>query len=211
MTTTRMYLIRHGATSSNEQRPYVLQGSGIDHPLSENGRRQATALGEFMASHPIDAIFASPMKRAVETAEYLTKPRNLTIETFADLKEVDVGDWEGRAWDSIQSEHPDEYAAMMNNPWDNPYMGGESYADVLRRTQPILMQLVKNHPDKTIAVVAHQVVNRAFIADTMDVQRPMARGIKQSNTGINIFKYDHAVQEINVQTVNGDFHLSGLE
>ena len=211
MTTTRMYLIRHGATSSNEQRPYVLQGSGIDHPLSENGRRQTVALGEFMSPFDIDAIFASPLKRAVETAEYLANRRSLAIETFADLKEVDVGDWEGQAWASIEQQQPVEYAAMMRDPWNNPYVGGECYADVLRRTQPILMQLMRDHPGKTIGVVAHQVVNRAFIADVMDVHRPMARGIKQSNTGINIFKYNHDSDEINVQSVNVDFHLHQLQ
>lgn len=210
MTTTRMYLIRHGATSSNEQRPVVLQGSGIDHPLSGTGRRQAEALGEFMSPFTIDAIFASPLKRAVETAEYLASPRNLTIESFADLQEVDVGDWEGQAWADIEAKQPEAYAATMRDPWNNQYVGGECYADVLRRAQPVLMRLLREHPGQTIAVVAHQVVNRAFIAEVMDVHRPMARAIKQSNTGINIFKYDHHSAEINVQSVNGDFHLHQL-
>ena len=211
MTTTRLYLIRHGATSSNEQRPYVLQGWGINHSLSENGCRQAAALGEFMSPFQIDAVFASPLNRAVETAQVLAGPRNLTIDTLADLKEVDVGDWEGRAWTQIEAEHPDEYAALMNDPWVNPYMGGESYSDVLRRIQPVLMQLVREHAGKTIAVVAHQVVNRSFIAETMNLERAKARDIKQSNTGINVFKYNHDDDEMKATTINGDFHLYDLQ
>jgi len=211
MTTTRLYLIRHGATSSNEQRPYVLQGSGIDHALSETGRRQAVALGEFMRPFQIDRVYASPMKRAVETALVLANPRNLTIDTFEELKEVDVGDWEGRAWEKIEAEHPVEYAALMNDPWRNPYMGGESYSDVLSRIQPVLMSLVRENVGRTIAVVAHQVVNRSFIAETMNLERARARSIKQSNTGINVFKYRQANDEIRATTVNGDFHLYDLD
>ena len=122
-----------------------------------------------------------------------------------------MGDWEGRPWHKIEVDNPDEYAAFMNDPWKNPYLGGESYSVVLNRIQPVLMKLLKDHPDKTIAVVAHQVVNRSFIAETMNIDRPSARSIKQSNTGINVFNYNHDDNELNVVSVNGDFHLRDID
>ena len=206
---TYLILVRHGATEANEQRPYILQGDGIDMNLSETGRQQAKAVGEFLAKYPLDAIHASTMKRAIETAESIAGHHNLPVETHPELKEADVGTWEGLDWGTIMERDPEEHARFFENPAENPYLGGESYNDVHARASSKLDELIDRYRGKAIAVVAHNVVNRALLAPILGVDMRYAKEIAQANTGINILKNDG--ERTKVVTLNSFFHLEGHE
>lgn len=206
---TYLILVRHGATEANEQRPYILQGDAIDLNLSETGRQQAKAVGEFLAKYPLSAIHASTMKRAIETAEAIAGHHDLTVETHAELKEADVGTWEGLDWGTIMERYPEEHARFFENPAENPYLGGESYNDVHARASAKLEELIDRYRGKTIAVVAHNVVNRSLLAPLLGVDMRRAKEIAQANTGVNILKNDG--QTTKVVTLNSFFHLEGHE
>jgi len=205
---TWIYLIRHGSTVANDARPYVLQGSGVDHPLNEAGREQARRAAAFLSSEAFDAVYSSQLARAQETAVAIAQPHGLEVNTVENIHEVDVGDWEGQDWHTIMDSDAAAYAAFMENPWLNPYPGGECYLDVLRRAKPTLLKLAESNVGRRIIVVAHQVVNRALLADFMSVTPERARGIRQKNTGINVIRW--RPDEIEVVTVNACFHLAGL-
>jgi broad specificity phosphatase PhoE len=206
--TTYLYLVRHGATDANEQRPYILQGCGINLGLSETGRQQALAVADFLSSHPLREIYSSRMQRAVETAGIIAARHDINVQTADGLHECDVGQWEGKDWGSIERENPDEYHAFMNAPGENPYLGGESYGDVLRRVEPVLGELIAKHAGQTIAVVAHNVVNRAYLGNLLGLDMRQARRLSQSNTGVNIIR--HRDGETSLVTMNAHFHLNGL-
>lgn len=204
---TYLILVRHGATDANEQRPYILQGNAIDLNLSEAGRRQATAVGEFLAKYPLAAVHASTMKRAVETAEAIAGHHELDVETHPELKEADVGAWEGLDWATIMERHPEEHARFFENPAENPYLGGESYNDVHARASAKLEELIDRYRGQTFAVVAHNVVNRSLLAPLLGVDMRYAKEIAQANTGVNILKNDG--ERTKVVTLNSFFHLEG--
>jgi broad specificity phosphatase PhoE len=207
--TTYLLLVRHGATEANEQRPYILQGDGIDMNLSENGRRQATAVGQFLSQYPLSAVYASTMKRSIETAETIAQHHDLTVEQHAELKEADVGAWEGLDWGTIMERNPEAHARFFANPAENPYLDGESYNDVHNRAAPKINELLDRHRGKAFAVVAHNVVNRALLAPIMGVDMKYAKEIAQANTGVNILKNDgHRTKLV---TLNSFFHLEGQE
>ncbi len=203
--TTYLYLIRHGATSANEQRPYVLQGQGVNHGLSETGQRQASQLGEFLADRTIDHIYSSPMIRAVETASAVARHHDLEVTTIDEILEVNVGDWETLNWDEVMRDYPDEYHQFMDNPAENGYVGGESYGDVFRRCEPVLNRLLDQHRGETVVVVAHNVVNRVLLAPLLGIELRRAKDVRQSNAGINVIK--HRGSETNLITLNSVFHL----
>lgn len=207
--TTRLLLIRHGATAANELRPYILQGGGINHSLSPIGQQQARSMARFLESTTIDAIYSSPLKRAVETAQSLTEGRSCPVQCIDELVEVDVGDWEGMTWQSILDRNPTEYEAFMSNPAANPYLGGESYQDVFNRSWPRILELLQRHANQTVAVVAHNVVNRVCLAEPLGIELSRAKQIHQSNTGINVLEYQDG--ETRLLTLNACFHLDGLE
>ncbi|GAB4161426.1 MAG: alpha-ribazole phosphatase [Planctomycetaceae bacterium] len=202
-----MYLVRHGATDANLQRPYVLQGRGIDHALSETGRLQASAVAEFLSRFQIHRAFSSGMKRAIETAGMIAQHHNLDVTPIETLGEVDVGDWEGMSWEAIMQEYPEEYRRFMEDPATHPYVGGESYGDVHRRVRPVIQQLLEEHAGQNVLVVAHNVVNRVILADLLGMEIRRAKDIKQANTGVNVIR--HRDGETELLTLNAQFHLLG--
>ena len=202
---TLLYLIRHGATPANEQRPYVLQGHGIDTSLSDTGRRQAEAVAGFLADRPLDAVISSPMKRARETAEAIAAPHGLAIDVLEGISECDVGRWEGRDWGSIMQDDAVAYHRFMDDPATHGYPEGESYADVLDRVAGPLDQLLAAHRGQSVALVAHNIVNRVYVARLMGWPLSKAREIRQDNAGINVIRGRE--DEITLMSFNVRFHL----
>ena len=208
MDTTTLYLLRHGATAANEQRPYVLQGDQTDGSLSPTGRKQATAVAEFLSQHPIDHIYCSPLKRARETAQAIANHHGLVPSQERRLSEVHVGQWEGLDWTTIMERFPQEYRRFIENPADNPYLGGESYRDVRDRVQPAIHDILRRHPGKLVLIVGHNVVNRSFLADLLGLELKMGKSIRQTNTGINVIREQGGEHEL--ITLNACFHLDGI-
>lgn len=202
---TLMYLVRHGATPANEQRPYVLQGHGIDTQLSEIGRRQAEAVSAFLATRPLDVVLASPMQRAQETARAIAGPHGLDVGVLETLTECDVGRWEGRDWGSIMQEDPEAYERFMDDPSVHGYPEGETYSDVLERVGKVLDGVLADHRGQTVAVIAHNIVNRVYVARLMGWSLSRAREIRQDNTGINVIRGRD--DEITLLSFNVRFHL----
>ena len=79
--TTQLFLVRHGATEANERRPYVLQGNGINFSLSETGRAQARSVGRFLSKFKVEAVYSSPLLRAVETATEIARSFQFPVQT----------------------------------------------------------------------------------------------------------------------------------
>lgn len=191
-----MFLLRHGATANNVLRPPRIQGCGSDLELSEEGRAQARRASETLANQTIDAVFSSPLKRAVQTAEAIALPRGLSVRAIDALKECDVGAWEGKSWEEIARENPEEHRRFLDDPATFGYRGGENLRQVENRVRPALDELLANHLGKTIVVVAHNVVNRVYLGGLIDVPLSRRRGVPQENCCINIVRYQHGAAKL---------------
>lgn len=205
--TTVLYLVRHGATEANERRPYILQGNGIDLPLSPSGKQQVTHLAEFLKPFPLTKIYSSTMLRARQTAAEIAGKVGIVPESLDGLQECDVGKWEGMSWEEIQSKYPDYSRNFLEDPASVAYLGGESYSDVLNRVNPILQGLLEQHRGESIAVVAHNVVNRVYLAGLLGLDLKLAKDLRQQNTCINVIS---CAGKPTVVTMNATFHLPGL-
>ncbi len=203
---TAIYLIRHGATASNEQSPPILQGSRVDSELSERGRRQAETTGKLLANVRLDAVFSSPMTRAVTTAEAIAKPHGLSVSTIQDLHEVDVGQWEGLDWGTISEHTPDDYHRFMEDSGTHGYLGGESYQDVLDRILPRIEQLIASNEGQHMAVVAHKAVNRSLLAKLLGLELRQAKNLPQDNCCVNVITARGG--KLKLKTMNSSLHLS---
>jgi len=201
---TTMYLIRHGATAHNVSRPVKLQGNGINGPLNETGQQQAADLGQFFANRPLAAVYASPMLRAQQTAGAIASQRGLEVQAVAPLHEVDVGSWEGMTWPEIMEAEPTAYEKFMTDP-NFPYRDGESFADVLARVKEPLNELLTRHVGESFAVVAHNVVNRVYIAELLGRGLENSRKIRQMNCCVNVIRAKDGAAEL--VTMNSLFHL----
>jgi broad specificity phosphatase PhoE len=204
---TTLYLIRHGATEANLARPYRLQGKE-DWPLAAVGIQQSEATRQLLSEVPFQVCYTSPLGRAYQTAEIVTRPHGLTPKSLEALTECDVGEWEGLDWDTILARDPQAYERFHNNPGNHGYPGGESFADVYRRAAPAIEKLLDEHQGETLLVVAHHVVNRTYLAGLFGLPPEQARRVVLDNCGISMVT--RTGQETIVRMLNSTFHLRGL-
>ncbi|RMG02873.1 MAG: histidine phosphatase family protein, partial [Planctomycetota bacterium] len=176
-----MLLIRHGATANNRAVPPRLQGRRTDPELSPEGRDQATRTARFLENLPISHVFSSPLLRARQTAEHIAGAHGLPVEVLPAITEVDVGIWEGMSWEQVEAQYPEAYRAFMSNAAENPYFDGETMASVRDRVVPAFAELVEQHRGRWIVVVAHNVVNRVYLAHLLDIPIFKYRTIPQDN------------------------------
>jgi broad specificity phosphatase PhoE len=200
-----LYLVRHAATANNLERPPRLQGRRMDPGLSEQGLSEARRTGEFLAGVRVDYVFSSPLLRARQTAEAIAAPHRLPVRIVEDLTEVDVGAWEGRAWDEIERDDPEAYRAFMSDASVHPYRDGETVRGVLDRVGPALERLAVENLGHRIVVVAHNVVNRAYLSHLLGLPLAQYRSVPQDNGGVNLLRFYRGTCK--VVTINGRFHL----
>ena len=205
MTATQLLLVRHGTTDANVRVPYILQGSSIDLPLNDNGRRQAEQVAEFLASFPVKHVYSSPLIRAKETARSIAERHRLHVTQISEITECHVGRWEGKDWDTIAREDPEAYRLFHEDPATHPYLGGESYTDVLHRSLPAFERLLQQHLGETIVVVAHNIVNRAFTSHLLGLELRKAKSLAQDNCCVNVIQ--HSCGKSTLLTMNSLFHL----
>lgn len=201
-----MLLIRHGATANNDAVPPRLQGARSDPPLSDAGMRQADRLADFLARLPIREVFSSPLLRARQTAECIARVHCKTTSVVEQLHEIDCGRWEGLTWDDVERQWPEHYRDFVADPVHVPYLGGENLLDVERRVAPALRRLADDHRGKMIVVVAHNMVNRCYLAHHLRTPLADYRKIVQENGGINLIRCSG--DAVRIVMINSLWHLA---
>ena len=185
--TTRLLLIRHGATVLSAEDRFA---GSTDVELSNVGREQAEALGARLADEKLDAIYASPMKRTVETARIVAGQLHPGPVLRPELKEIDHGRWEGLTRAEVEQRYCDEYNSWENDPFTFAPEGGESGLGVLARALPAIRQIVVSHPNQTVAVVSHKATLRLVLSSLLGID---ARGYRdhldQSPACLNVVDF----------------------
>ena len=147
-----LLLARHGQTDWNATRRF--QGE-TDVGLSARGRAQATALGRALNGRRLAAVYASPLRRARETA-VIAAADTAPVTAVEALRELSLGQWEGRTVDEIRGEKGDPYLAWLRAPHDCPPPGGEPLDRVAARVRGALARIATAHDDEDeVLVVAH--------------------------------------------------------
>jgi broad specificity phosphatase PhoE len=157
-----LLLVRHGETDWNRERRF--QGHA-DPSLNETGRAQARELADDLAGEAIDAVYTSDLARARETAEIVAARLDAEVVPLRELREIDVGEWQGLTWPDIEARFPDGALAWreQGHGWES----GETYEQLAERVVPALRQIALEHPDGRALVVGHGGTiraTRAFIA-----------------------------------------------
>ena len=164
---TTLLLARHGETDWNRARRW--QGHA-DRPLTDLGRAQAAALGDRLADIALDAVYSSDLRRARETAEAVALPHGLDVIELPELREVDVGSWEGLTRDEAESRFPDGFRRWLagGTGWED----GETYAEMSRRVLAVVERIASDHEGGRILIVSHGGPIRAIhgAALGMDVE-----------------------------------------
>lgn len=149
---TELVLIRHGETAGNLR----LTALGTtDLPLTETGRAQAEALAEKLKTYAPDALYASPLVRAQETAKAIGIACGVPVTTVPDLAERNFGIWENTAVEDIKSRYPEAYAAWQKDKADYRIPGGETARENYNRVSRALDDILTRHQSGRVLIVSH--------------------------------------------------------
>jgi alpha-ribazole phosphatase/probable phosphoglycerate mutase len=194
---TTVWLIRHSAPAGAEGLCYGRH----DVPLSEDGRLQAKKLAEQFASETMDAIYASPLRRAMDTAQILAERRGLAIETCDDLAEIDFGEFEGRSYQEIEALFPEAFQMWMREPTQVRFPQGENFQDLRRRSLRALDFILARHAGQKIVIVSHAGVIRVLLAQALGIPDAHVFRLDQDYGSLNRIDYfDHGPL---VRLING--------
>jgi broad specificity phosphatase PhoE len=170
---TVLLLARHGETDWNRERRW--QGHA-DRPLTRRGIEQANALAARLADTELDAVYASALRRARETAATVATKLGLPLETTRDLREVDVGSWSGLTRAEAAARFPEAFAR-----WERGEIGwadGEAYDAMSERILAAVDRIAARHQTGRVLVVTHAGPIRAIHAAALGIDVPTYRRIR---------------------------------
>ena len=185
--TTRLYLVRHGATPLTEEDKF--SGAANIH-LSEAGREQVEHLARRLADDNVSAIYCSPLDRTRETATIIARPHGLTPISNDALREISHGHWEGLSRKEVEEQFQDEYTAWETDPFTFAPAEGESGISVLARALPVIRQIVAAHKDTNIVVVSHKATIRLLLSSLLGFdERGYRDRLDQAPACLNILDF----------------------
>lgn len=168
---TRLLLLRHGEVENRYHR--VFGGGRIDMDLSPLGHEQARHLAEFVRRQPLDAVYVSPMKRALQTFAPLSGQHARVPEIVPALREVDFGDWTGLSWDDVLSRYDVSAFQWLHLLEQAAIPNAESGSQLRARIEPALREILAARQGGTAAVVCHGGVIRMILSILLDL--PLAK------------------------------------
>jgi broad specificity phosphatase PhoE len=189
--TTRIFLVRHGATVLTAEDRFA---GATDVELSDEGREQARRLAVRLSRERIAAIYASPLGRTVETATILAQPHRLDVQTRDGLREISHGRWEQMTRREVEQQFPEEAAAWEKDPYTFAPVGGESGLAVTARALPVLMDIVRAHSFGNVLVVSHKATIRLLLSSILGFDpRRYRDNLDQNPAALNIVDFKDPV------------------
>lgn len=181
-----IYLIRHAQAEGNWKR--LFQGH-TDAAVSELGETQIEHLSQRMRDLTFDAVYASPLARAVQTAQGVAKGVPITIEPG--IMEINGGDFEGVPFGDLPTRFPDVFAQWQDEPELCSLPAGESMQIVFDRMKAAIDKIAHAHPNQTVAIVSHGCAIRCFLCYAKGWDIKNLRYVQWcDNTGISKVEYD---------------------
>jgi phosphoserine phosphatase len=157
----RIYLIRHGEIESNVQKIYA---GTSEESLNQNGKRQVRLLSSRLEAKGISRIYASPLTRAVETAEILNQKLNVPMIVEKELREILLGPLDGLSYTQVIAQYPEIWKVWTETPADLRLEGMEPLEAVQQRILSVLKKWCLSHSEETIvAAVTHLAVLRCVL------------------------------------------------
>ncbi len=184
--TVLLYLVRHGQTEWN--RLHRIQGQS-DPPLNETGRAQAQALARAFAGRPLDAVYSSPLQRALDTAEAIARAHNLSVQTFDELKELNVGALDGVTLAEMRERHGDFLARWRQDASVRLPGGGETLAELQARAWTILQCISQAHAGHRVAVVTHSFLTQVVVSAVLGLPLDHFRRVRLSEGCISALDF----------------------
>jgi 2,3-bisphosphoglycerate-dependent phosphoglycerate mutase len=198
-----LFLVRHGESQFNAEGR--IQGQ-LDIPLSELGRCQAAAIADRLAAEPLDAIYSSPLSRALETATAIAARHKVKVQLENRLMEIHAGLFQGLTRLEMMERFPEEERRWTAREADFRIHGGETRRELAERGRTVL-ESIRETGLKHVAVVSHGAILTGALKALLDI--PIHRGpFHFYNAAVTKVVWNH---EIVVDTLNETEHLRGVD
>ncbi len=196
-THTTLLLVRHAEVEAKYQRVF---GGTIDMNLSPLGHEQADALAQWLKRHPLDAIYASPMKRVQQTLAPFAHNGAPKPVVLPDLHEVNFGDWTGLSFELVQEKFGISAFTWLDQLEQGAIPNAENTRTYRARIEPCLKHILGESPQKNVAVFCHGGVIRMLLAILLDLPLPKMAAFEidyASVTKVSLFPHKTEVQLLN--------------
>ena len=184
---TEIIIVRHGETEWNVAE--IFRGR-IDIDLNETVIKQAELLAEYLSKIKIDAIYSSPLKRALKTAEIIASYHKLNVNIAPGLIDFNFGNWQGLSHQEVKDKYKELYRAWINHPEQVKMPAGESLNNVRKRAIGVVNKVIARYTG-TVVLVSHRVVNKVLICALLGLNNSHFWKIKQDMCGITTFTYEN--------------------
>ncbi|MGH2444026.1 MAG: histidine phosphatase family protein [Chloroflexota bacterium] len=199
----RLILVRHGQTDCNVRDIWhAWDGCG----LTAAGREQARKLASRLADETIDAVYSSDSPRAVQTATILAEPHGLVPIQRPDLRERNIGDFEGLLAHQIEARNPNVWSERDADLWGWTPPGGENFKSVLTRSLEAVRELREQDDCRTVVLVSHMGVTRVLICYLGGLSIQETYAMQFPSTGVSIFELDG--DSVAVTALNDAGHMT---
>jgi broad specificity phosphatase PhoE len=182
---TEVILARHGETSWNVGKVYR---GRVDVELDEVGVKQAELLGRYLANWALEAVYSSPLRRALDTAKIIAQYQRIGVQVAEGLVDFDYGEWQSRSEQEVRKLYPALLNEWRGNPHKVKMPGGESLEDVRKRAGQVIDDVISKHQG-SVVLVSHRVVNKVLICSLLGLDNSHFWNIKQDVAAITIFSY----------------------
>lgn len=182
--TTRIVLVRHGEPNAAVRgRCY----GRLDPGLSPRGRDQMRRTWRLLSREPVDAVYTSPARRAIESTRLRAGHVPVTVD--ARLREIDFGEFEGLTYDDIAARFPETYEQWMTRPVEVSFPGGDTFAAMRERVLEAIGHICLRHRGGTAVIVSHGGVNRIALAAALHLDPPRIFRLDQAYASLNVIDF----------------------
>ena len=180
-----LILARHGETVWNVEKIYR---GRADVNLDEVGIKQAELLDKYLSNWELEAIYSSPLRRAIDTANIIARYQKIGVHIVEGLIDFDYGEWQSLPEQEAEGLYPTLHNEWHNNPHKVKMPGGESLEDVRRRAIEVINDVLSKYQG-SVVLVSHRVVNKVLICSLLGLDNSYFWNIKQDVGGITVFNY----------------------
>ena len=201
---TNLILIRHGQSVANEEDKFA---GHSDFDLTDLGRKQAELAGEYVKKHfKVDAVYASDLKRAYNTAVPSARAFGLEVHGDKELREIYAGDWEAMPFAQVISDYPADFALWKNDLEKAYCPNGETVASLCERVCKEVCRIAEEHDGQTVLIATHATPVRAVQSAASGESTSDIAFV--ANASINLFTYENG--KLNIEKLNIVDHLGDL-
>ena len=176
-----LLMIRHGEIPSNVNKVYA--GRSIER-LTQKGVQQARQVSDKLKSHKIEALYSSPIHRALQTAQILSEVVGVDPIVYDSFRELEMGPWEGMSEADIAREYPEEWGIWNSDPASLRMEGREPLDILLERVLTGVRDIYKDHSDGNAVIVTHVAIIRVLLLWHAGKSLNLYKTINVPNAGI---------------------------